>query len=107
MDESQNSASKAAPAEQHRGEGFWAMFADAFRGPTCWLAVLGLFWSLAFTALAVWSAVMFFRVQSTRDLILYAALFLAAVNFIVLMKIWYWLLITRNMLLRRIDRLCR
>ena len=53
-----------------------------------------------FTILAILSAVAFFGAEDTRDQILYAACFVACVVIIALVKMWYWALVHRTVLLR-------
>ena len=55
--------------------------------------------------LAIFSAVRFFRVEDTRGQIMYAVIFLTAMQLIVLVKIFAWQLINRNNIKRAIYRL--
>jgi len=60
---------------------------------------------LFFVAVAVYSAVAFFRTGQTGDQILHATIFLTAVNAIGLMKIFAWQMLHRNSIKREIKRL--
>lgn len=61
--------------------------------------------ALAFLALMIVSAVLFFLAGSTRYQILYATLFLTGMQVIVLTKIVYFLSVLRNRTLRDMKRL--
>jgi membrane protein YdbS with pleckstrin-like domain len=61
--------------------------------------------SVLFLAVAVYSAVMFFRTTETKYQILYAAIFLAAFNAMGLMKIFAWQILHKNSIKREIKRL--
>ena len=65
----------------------------------CWVYVLGFF------VVAILAAVKFFQVDSARDQIMYATIFLAALLFTAITKIWYWMLANRNSVKRDIRRL--
>ena len=58
-----------------REEGLRDMIAESFRGKKRWMAILVWTESLVFTALAVVVAVKFFSVDTVKDSILYATLF--------------------------------
>ena len=70
-------------------------------------SIVILVWSMAllFIAAAVICAVLFFRTDQTKYLILYAVLFIVFSQWINLMKIFAWLMIHRNSLKREIKRL--
>ena len=68
-------------------------------------AVLVWAMGLVFVALTAAALVAFFRVETVRSQILYAALFVCGVNMIGLMKIFSWQMIHRNGVKRDIKRL--
>ena len=98
-------ADDAGEYDLGKEETFGQMLAESFRGKMRWMVVLVWFYGLAFTAVAVFAAIQFFRVDATRDLILYATVFLTGVLFIALIKIWYWMLMNRNSVKREVKRL--
>ncbi len=53
-----------------------AQIADTFRGRFRWLAMVTMIYKVVFLALAIFAAVQFFRVDTVRELIAYATLFL-------------------------------
>ena len=65
----------------------------------CWVYVLGFF------VVAVLAAMRFFQVDNTRHQIMYATIFLTALLFVVITKMWYWMLVSRNSVKRDIRRL--
>ena len=60
---------------------------------------------LAFCALAVVSAVQFFKADQTKEQILYAALFLVGLQMLGLMKVFAWGMVHRHGIKRAIKRL--
>ncbi len=79
--------------------------ADTFRGRLRWLALLAAFFRVVYLILAVIAAIQFFRVDGTRELIAYATLFLISVLATAFIKLWYWMLLIKNSVIREIKRL--
>ena len=77
---------------------------DSFRGKSRWLVMLVYFAILVFTALMVLAAVKFFAAESTQAMIAWAAGFLFCGLTITMMKVWYWMELNRNMVLREVKR---
>ena len=103
MNESQASAPQAAPPPAAPpDESIRTVLADAFRGPMCWINVFVWVYGLGSFAVMVWAAVKFFTVESTRNLVLFAALFLWGWLQIGLTKLWFWQRWNRNLLLREL-----
>ena len=71
------------------------------------LSVIILVWTygLVFIAGAIFSAVKFFDTEHTKFHIMYAAIFVCCIQFIVLLKIFSWQMIHRNSIKREIRRL--
>jgi hypothetical protein len=82
-----------------------AQIAATFMGRTRWLAGGSWIMLAVYGGLAVFAAVRFFQVQAVRDLILYAAAFVACVVATAIVKVWYWMLLNRNSVCREIKRL--
>jgi hypothetical protein len=91
-----------APPDVDRGIELRQMLIDGFRGKMRWATLLLWIYALAGTAVAVFAAVRFFAAEAVRDVVLYAALFLAAAGLVTCMKMCYWMLINRNTVLREI-----
>ena len=89
------------PAEQ----GIIEMMLGMYRGRLLWLNVLVSIFQLLFMALAIWSAVSFFSATEVRDQILFSTLFLWGVGVTGMFKIWFWMVMNRNALIREVKRL--
>ena len=79
--------------------------AETFRGRFRWMALLAAFFRILFLIIAIIAVVQFFRVTGTRDLVAYATLFLASVVATAALKLWYWMLLIKNSVIREIKRL--
>ncbi len=79
--------------------------AETFRGRFRWLAWLAVFYRIVFLIFAVIAAIQFFRVDGTRELIAYATLFLISIVATAFIKLWYWMLLIKNSVIREIKRL--
>jgi len=69
-----------------------------------WIILLWVYF-LVFLALAVFSAIEFFKTDQTRYQIMYAAIFVCCIQFFALIKIFAWQMVHRNGILREIKRL--
>ena len=79
--------------------------AETFRGRFRWVVLLAVFFRILFLIIAIIAVVQFFRVTGTRDLVAYATLFLASVVATAALKLWYWMLLIKNSVIREIKRL--
>lgn len=93
------------PPEDHHDETLREQIFESFRGRTRWMTIMVWIESFIFFALAIFAAFRFFEVESIRDLILYATLFLICMGIQIAMKIWYWMLLNKNSVTREIKRL--
>jgi len=76
-----------------------------FRSRRRWLVIFAVAYSLVFVAIAIVSGLQFFGASSTRDQILWAAVFLASLQIIGLTKIFYWMQTERVSIAREVKRL--
>mgnify|MGYP006303109123 CR=1 FL=1 len=81
------------------------MLGDFYSRKMMSVAILVWVWGLVFIAGAVYSAVRFFDDIGTKDQIMYAALFIIFLMWLGLMKVFAWLMITRNGIKREVKRL--
>lgn len=81
------------------------LMASTFRGKMAWMSVVVFLYIPLLLAAAVVSAVMFFRAETTRGMILAAAVFIVAAVWMPVTKLWYWNMMWRNSIIARIDRL--
>lgn len=86
-------------------QGIIEMMMGIYRGKLMWLNVLGSIFQLLFMALAVWSAFRFFDATEIRNQILYSTLFLWGVGVTAMFKMWFWMVMNRNSLIREVKRL--
>jgi hypothetical protein len=70
-----------------------------------WVIVITWGWGLAMIAVAVYCGIRFFQVDTVRDQILLAAIFLLSMQWLAIVKVFAWLMIVRNGLLREIKQL--
>lgn len=81
------------------------LLADSFQGKLRWMTILALIYQLIFLGLAILAAVRFFDATATGDQILWASVFLGCLVLSAMVKIWNWMMINRNRVLREIKRL--
>jgi len=81
--------------------------ATTFRGTQRGFTILFFVEGIIFTVLAVITAVRFFQVDTVRLQIGYAASFLFVIQIVVLIKIYFWMMMNRNEVLRRFSILER
>jgi hypothetical protein len=81
------------------------MVADSFKGRARGLVAMVFVAMLLTFALTVVSVIQFFRVESTRALIAWAAVFLVGLLGTGSLKVWYWSQLDKNSLLREMKRM--
>ena len=80
------------------------MVFDTFRGTQKWLTFLAIFGSFVFMAGSVFGIIQLFREQESRELILWGLGVVFCFSAISMMKIWFWMQMNRNSILREIKR---
>ncbi len=78
---------------------------ETFRGRHRWLVLLTVFWSLVFFVLAIVTAVKFFTTEDSRDMMLWALAFVFCMSAVSMMKVWFWMELNKNAIMREIKRL--
>ncbi|RMD65932.1 MAG: hypothetical protein D6824_01755 [Planctomycetota bacterium] len=86
-------------------EGLVEMLIGVFRGRMVWLNIYGMTLGVAFTGLAVWCAVRFFQSADVKAALGWGVGFLTCVLFVAMLKIWFWMEIEKNTVLREVKRL--
>ncbi|MHC4123156.1 MAG: DUF6768 family protein [Planctomycetota bacterium] len=81
------------------------MFKDFYNMKMLSVIIFTWAWGIIIIALAIFSAVKFFKVDEIKDSIMYAVIFLTCMIWVSLMKIWAWQMIHRNNIKRQIKRL--
>lgn len=87
-----------------------SMIAESFRGRQRWMAIISWVYVLVFTAVGVYSLVLFLKLAPDapiKTMLLCIAIFLLMMIAAVTTKLWYWTLLNRNSVLREIRRLER
>lgn len=82
----------------------YEMIAETFRGRHRWLTFFGVIWSVVFMAVFTFSGIRFFHATATRDMLLWSALCIVCCSAIAAMKVWYWLELNKNAVMREIKR---
>jgi len=78
---------------------------DAFRGRRVWLSSLAVVFTIVIFGLSLYALYGFFHAEGTRSLIAWACGFLWASLAVAMLKIWFWMEIQRNAVVREIKRL--
>jgi len=86
-------------------EGLFQMLFEVFQGRRRWWNFYGLILTFIFMGLAIWCAVRFVDAQEMKALIGWAAGFLVSVQSVGLIKIWFWMEMNKNSVLREVKRL--
>lgn len=116
MNDLGNDVRKAPEAKREEsGEGpgeqtLRSMIAESFRGRQRWMAIISWVYVLVFAAVGVYSLVLFLRLAPdapVKTMLLCIAIFLLMMIAAVTTKLWYWMLLNRNSVLREIRRLER
>lgn len=81
------------------------MLVSVFKGKRRWLAVLAMIYIFVFFVVAVWAAFSFFDSESTKDLLMWLGIFLFSMQAVGLLKMWYYMEMNRNQVVREIKRL--
>lgn len=77
---------------------------DTFRGRNRWLVMLSFVFALVWLAVAVVTAIEFFEAESTRAMLAWACGFVLSMITIGMIKIWYWIELAKNSVLREVKR---
>lgn len=86
-------------------QSIFEIIGDTFRGRQRWLVVLMYIYSVVFFGLAIFTAVKFFQVESTRELIAWAVGFLFCTMAVTMLKMWYFMEMNKNAITREVKRL--
>ena len=105
----ENTIREALTAEQNEwaneiDPGMHEMIIEVFQGKSRWFATLGFIITLVFLGIAVFSLSRFFQAESTRELVAWATTFMFCATTISMVKIWYWMEMSKNAVTREIKR---
>lgn len=76
----------------------------AFRGRNSWTTMLAVVFSIGSMALAVWAGLRFYGADAVREQLLWGGLCLLAVLFVSFLKVWFWMEMHSNRVLRELKR---
>jgi Na+/melibiose symporter-like transporter len=82
-----------------------SLLKDFYNSKMFSVIILTWFWFFVILALVVYSVIKYFQSEQPKDLILYASLFIVAIQFVALMKIFAWQFIHRNSIKRDLKKL--
>ncbi len=80
------------------------MVFDTFRGTQKWLSFVAIFGGFVFMAGSVFGVIQLFKAQEPHEHILWALGVVFCFSAISMMKIWFWMQMNRNSILREIKR---
>ena len=80
------------------------MVFGVFRGTQKWLTFLAIFCSIVFMAASVFGIIQLFKAQELHEHILWGLGVMFCFSAVSLMKIWFWMQMNRNSILREIKR---
>ena len=76
----------------------------AFRGRNRWTNLLAVVFSVVSFAVAIWSGFRFYEAAEVREQLLWGGLCLFMLIFISFMKVWFWMEMHSNRVLREVKR---
>jgi len=89
------------PSEQN----IWQMMIGVYRGKNRWLNILAIVYTFVFTGLAVWTAISFFDAETTKGMLGWGFGFTFCVLAVGNLKMWLWMQMDKNAVLREMKRL--
>ncbi len=88
-------------------QGILEQVTSSFRSKNRWLVVFGIVFGLVFMGIGVYALLQFLELKDTVQALPWAVLLIFSLLAIVAMKIWYWMELNKNAVLREIVRLER
>ncbi len=86
-------------------QGMYGMLIGVFKGKNKWILVIMNLVNLAFFAFGVYSVVQFFSTDVTNELIMWAGSTFISLMFVSMIKLFMWLQMDKNVLMRELKRL--
>jgi drug/metabolite transporter superfamily protein YnfA len=86
-------------------EGVFKMWGGLYKGKTGWLAAVQTVFITIFVVIAIYCGYHFFTVESTPELLRYGAVMFIAMISIGMMKLWLWMQMDKNTILREMKRI--
>ncbi len=76
-----------------------------YKGKNAWVAVLSFVFIFVFLGIAVYSVYMIFQVETVREMILWSVGFFFGFITVSLLKIWSWMQMDKNAMIKHIKHL--
>ncbi|MCF3648407.1 DUF6768 family protein [Synoicihabitans lomoniglobus] len=76
----------------------------AFRGRNHWTNLLAVLFSVGGLGVAIWSGLHFYEAEAVREQLLWGGVCLFMILFISFMKVWFWMEMHSNRVLREVKR---
>lgn len=86
-------------------QNIWEMSMELFRGQQKMLTIGGYVIGIFFLVVGVWALLKFLTATEMLDIARFGMLFMAAFASVMAMKIWFWMVMNRNAVIREILRL--
>jgi len=86
-------------------QNLWGMIGSTFQGKLGWLVVLMNIINLIVFALLIYCVIQFFNVTETNELIKWALGIVICLNFNTMIKLYAWMQMDKNAILREMKRL--
>lgn len=77
----------------------------SFQGSRKWLSVYVTVVIFIFFAISIYSLVQFISVDTTREMLLWGAAMGGSLLIVTMLKVWYWMQMDRNAIIRELKRL--
>jgi hypothetical protein len=84
--------------------GFFEMLMQCHRGKNRWLGFMVFFDILVFTGIGGWALYEFFHAETLESKVGWSLLFMSSLIVIGLAKLWAWMQINKNIMVREIKR---
>jgi len=91
--------------ELARRETLFGQVREMSTGTSPQIVIVGYLFILAFLGLAVWTAISFFSTPDLAAKLAWGLGFIVCFMAVQMLKIWFWMLVMRNKVLREIKRL--
>jgi len=86
-------------------EGVFKMWGRLYKGKNAWLAAVQSVLITIFVIIAVYSGYYFFTVETMPEILRYGAVMFMAMMFTGMMKLWLWMQMDKNAILREMKRI--
>lgn len=91
--------------ELGKEQNIWNMSMEIFRGRQKWFNILGSVFILVFTVGGIWALLKLLAATELQEIAQFGLLFITAFVAVGFLKIWFWMEMNRNSVVREILRL--